>query len=472
MLRKNWRSLFILIAIIVDTVAIIASSITALYFRNFIPHLTRYPEEVYINLTMYFGVVYILFGLIIGLYRTAYHSNRIQQYKLASKTYVFGTLLILASLFVLQYNYFPRRFTFIFFGFLPLFFILGRVLLHRFNIFMQMYGFGIHNTLIVGYDNGGREIVNRFVGFPELGYNVKGFVSRSSDVKSEQPMYSIKDLLEVVDNNSIDRMFIPSSKLITNGYSEIVEICRKKNIKLKVLSPESDRLLRMTHVHDIAGITLYAPERLRIAAFRGFIKRIFDIAVSSILILILSPVFTFCAFAIYLESGRPIIFKHRRTSVKGGKEFDFYKFRSMVDGAEELREELFQFNESDGALFKMKNDPRMTRVGKFIRKFSIDELPQLFNVLKGDMSLVGPRPLPPEDFERLEEGPEFWEAVKYRERMKPGITGLWQISGRSHIGFREMILLDLYYVENQSLLFDMEILFETFTVVLFGRGAY
>jgi len=144
----------------------------------------------------------------------------------------------------------------------------------------------------------------------------------------------------------------------------------------------------------------------------------------------------------------------------------------MIDGADELKEELFEFNETDGALFKMRNDPRMTKVGKFIRKFSIDEIPQLFNVLKGDMSLVGPRPLPPSDFERLEEGPEFWEAVKYRGKMKPGITGLWQISGRSHIGFREMILLDLYYVENQSLLFDLEILFETVPVVLFGKGAY
>jgi exopolysaccharide biosynthesis polyprenyl glycosylphosphotransferase len=280
------------------------------------------------------------------------------------------------------------------------------------------------------------------------------------------------ELPQLVERENIDRIFIPSSKLISNGYSEIVDICRKRNIKLKVLSPESDRLLSMTHVHDIAGITLYAPVRWKVLAFRRIMKRIFDIVVSSLLILLLTPVFLLCSAAIFLESGRPIFFKHKRTAVKGGKEFDFYKFRSMIDGADELKEELFEFNETDGALFKMRNDPRMTKVGKFIRKFSIDEIPQLFNVLKGDMSLVGPRPLPPSDFERLEEGPEFWEAVKYRGKMKPGITGLWQISGRSHIGFREMILLDLYYVENQSLLFDLEILFETVPVVLFGKGAY
>ena len=158
--------------------------------------------------------------------------------------------------------------------------------------------------------------------------------------------------------------------------------------------------------------------------------------------------------------------------MKNGKEFNFFKFRSMVNGAEELKCTLMGNNESDGALFKIKNDPRVTRVGKIIRKSSIDELPQLLNVLKGDMSLVGPRPLPLADFNRAQETPSFWHAIKDRDSVKPGMTGLWQISGRSEIKFKEMILLDLYYVENYSLLFDIEILFETISVVLFRRGAY
>ncbi|GAI83543.1 unnamed protein product, partial [marine sediment metagenome] len=125
-----------------------------------------------------------------------------------------------------------------------------------------------------------------------------------------------------------------------------------------------------------------------------------------------------------------------------------------------------------GALFKLKNDPRMTKVGRFIRKLSFDELPQLFNVLSGDMSLVGPRPLPVEDFEKVKMGNDFWDAISDRSKVQPGITGLWQISGRSDLSFNEMVLLDLYYVEHQSLLFDLEILFETLPAVLFGRGAY
>ena len=144
----------------------------------------------------------------------------------------------------------------------------------------------------------------------------------------------------------------------------------------------------------------------------------------------------------------------------------------MIKNADELKDSLYNNNETDGALFKMKNDPRRTKVGRIIRRFSIDELPQLLNVLKGDMSLVGPRPLPIKDFDKVKEEPEFWEAIKDREKLKPGITGLWQISGRSHVGFREMVLLDLYYTENQSMLFDLEIMFATIPVVLFGKGAY
>ncbi len=173
-----------------------------------------------------------------------------------------------------------------------------------------------------------------------------------------------------------------------------------------------------------------------------------------------------------LESGFPIFFKQKRAAIQGGKEFNFIKFRSIIKNADQMKESLFQENETDGILFKMKNDPRITKVGQFIRKYSIDELPQLINVIKGEMSLVGPRPLPINDFDKADERSEYWDYVKARDKVKPGITGLWQISGRSNLAFKEMVWLDLYYVENQSLLFDLEILFETIPVVLFGKGAY
>jgi lipopolysaccharide/colanic/teichoic acid biosynthesis glycosyltransferase len=203
-----------------------------------------------------------------------------------------------------------------------------------------------------------------------------------------------------------------------------------------------------------------------------FFKRSFDIISASLILVLVLPIILITALSIMIESGFPIFFKHRRASVRGGKEFNFIKFRSMIKNADQMKESLFRENETDGILFKMKNDPRMTRVGQFIRKYSIDELPQLINVIKGEMSLVGPRPLPIADFDKADKRSEYWDFVKARDRVKPGITGLWQISGRSKLGFKEMVWLDLYYVENQSLLFDLEILFETIPVVLFGKGAY
>jgi lipopolysaccharide/colanic/teichoic acid biosynthesis glycosyltransferase len=260
--------------------------------------------------------------------------------------------------------------------------------------------------------------------------------------------------------------------MVVNGYANLKRISEKHNIKLKMLSPEAEELLKIARIYDIAGITLTTPPRYNINAVKLFFKRAFDIAGACIAILLLSPIFLLTAVAIYIESGRPIFFLQRRTSIKGGKEFNFLKFRSMINNAEQMKDELMVHNESDGALFKMKNDPRVTRVGAIIRRLSIDELPQLFNVLKGDMSLVGPRPLPPCDIEILAESDEFWKTVQDRAAVKPGMTGLWQVSGRSDVKFREMILLDLYYVENHSLMFDLEIMFETVPVVLFGKGAY
>ena len=167
-----------------------------------------------------------------------------------------------------------------------------------------------------------------------------------------------------------------------------------------------------------------------------------------------------------------MFFKQKRASYKGGPTFDFYKFRTMYVNAEQIKEKLLQQNESNGALFKIKKDPRVTPIGRFLRKYSLDEIPQFINVLKGEMSIVGPRPLPVKDFDLIKNGKINYDWYTKRGLAKPGITGLWQISGRSDLSFEEMCLLDLYYIENQSIFFDLEIMFETIPVILTGRGAY
>jgi len=197
-----------------------------------------------------------------------------------------------------------------------------------------------------------------------------------------------------------------------------------------------------------------------------YTKRSTDIVGSLAGIIVLSFIFLVISVWIKIEDPKgPVFFSQKRLG-KNGKEFNMYKFRSMVTDAEERLKELLALNETTGAMFKMKNDPRVTRVGRFIRKTSIDELPQLFNVLKGDMSLVGPRPPLPREVD------EYTSYDKQRLFVVPGCTGLWQVSGRSNIGFKEMVELDLQYIQTRSLLVDVKIIFKTILVLFGSKDAF
>jgi exopolysaccharide biosynthesis polyprenyl glycosylphosphotransferase len=194
-------------------------------------------------------------------------------------------------------------------------------------------------------------------------------------------------------------------------------------------------------------------------------KRVVDVLASSLAMLLLSPLFVITAVAIKLESPGPVFFSQKRVG-KWGRVFTMYKFRSMVVDADNMKDELLDHNESGGVTFKMKRDPRITKSGSIIRKLSIDELPQLYNVFKGDMSLVGPRPPVPREVE------DYLLSDRRRLEVIPGITCIWQISGRSDIEFKEQVSLDVQYIESQSFWGDILILLKTVPAVLSGRGAY
>lgn len=194
-------------------------------------------------------------------------------------------------------------------------------------------------------------------------------------------------------------------------------------------------------------------------------KRVFDAAASLVGLVVLSPVFVFLSILIRVDSRGPIFFSQVRVG-KDGREFRFYKFRSMVQDAEDLKKKLMHLNELEGPVFKISDDPRITPIGRFLRRTSLDELPQLFNVLKGDMSLVGPRPPLPAEVANY----ESWQRQKLS--VLPGITCLWQISGRNHIGFTEWMRLDIEYIRRQSFGLDMKILLRTLPAVLLRKGAY
>lgn len=215
----------------------------------------------------------------------------------------------------------------------------------------------------------------------------------------------------------------------------------------------------------INGIPLISIKQTSLVGLNLALKRGFDLLVTTIGLIITSPIWLLTALAIRLDSPGAVLFKQERSGSQGVP-FTLYKFRSMFLGAEEQLDQLQNRNEAEGPMFKIKDDPRRTRVGRFIRQTSLDEVPQLINVLRGEMSLVGPRPAIPNEVAQYQD----W----HRKRLDvlPGITGLWQVSGRSDLSFDEMVMLDIYYTENWSVGLDLQILLRTVPQVLFGDGAY
>jgi exopolysaccharide biosynthesis polyprenyl glycosylphosphotransferase len=219
------------------------------------------------------------------------------------------------------------------------------------------------------------------------------------------------------------------------------------------------------HMRHVAGLPFVQVEEPQSDRAGGWAKRLFDVVVAASLVVVLSPVLLLLALLVRLQDGGPALYRQRRVGANG-VQFDMIKFRSMVVDAEVRLSELADANEHDGVLFKIREDPRITRVGRFIRKFSIDELPQLFNVLRGEMSLVGPRPPLVTEYEQYEQD------THRRLLVRPGMTGLWQVSGRADLPWSEAVRLDLYYVDNWSMVIDLVIMVKTVKAVLFTNGAY
>lgn len=334
-------------------------------------------------------------------------------------------------------------------------------------------GYLSRRTLIVGSNAEAAQIIQLLQGAPETGLVPVGFLALRDVDCSDLDSYATHvpclgetaDLTTIVRGEKIDTVLIVSSAFGHNEVSGMIAELRGVDVTTQVSSGLFEILTRRVFVRDLAGVPLITVRGISLSPGNLLAKRAFDLVVAGIGVLVGLPVWLILALAIKLESRGPVLYKQRRVG-RHGTPFGMYKFRSMHDGAEARLSEVMADNEATGPLFKMKNDPRVTRVGVWMRKFSIDEFPQLLNVLRGEMSLVGPRPPLPE--ETAQYTPEHWR----RMEVPPGMTGLWQVSGRSWLTFDEMVRLDLYYIENWSIGFDMSLIIRTLPAVLFARGAY
>ena len=277
----------------------------------------------------------------------------------------------------------------------------------------------------------------------------------------------IERLISVMAEQPVDEVLVA---LPLNRYGPLVEKivhqCEEQGIIVRVRTEMSQLQVARSYVDELEGVPVMTIQSGPANSWQLIMKRVIDLIGSAALLVTLAPLFALVALLIKFDSPGPVLFTQERVGYNK-RRLKVLKFRTMVIEAEQQQQILEHLNEAKGPVFKIKQDPRVTRIGTFLRRFSIDELPQLVNVLKGEMSLVGPRPLPVRDVARIDVS-----AHKRRFSIKPGITCLWQINGRSHVGFEDWVRLDLEYIDTWSLGLDFRILLRTIPVVLKGYGAY
>ncbi len=327
-------------------------------------------------------------------------------------------------------------------------------------------------TIIVGIGGNAERIENSLKKHPQEGYEIVGYVDEENKIikaKKENTnikiLGNLKNIADIIRNNGIQTVIISGTEYKYFEALEILEKLKKYDVSVLLFPGFFEFSMKRVDMREVAGVPLMQITNIGFSGVNLFLKNLIDYLFGSIIMLLFIPIYLIIGLAIKLNSPGPVFYQQKRYT-KDCRVFYMYKFRSMYVDADQRLKELKEYNEADGPLFKMKKDPRITGVGRFIRRFSIDELPQIINVLKGELSLVGPRPPIPEEVEQYDE----WE-IK-RMNVKQGITGLWQVSGRSELSFEEMARLDLYYIQNWSIEMDIKILLKTIPTVLFGKGAY
>jgi exopolysaccharide biosynthesis polyprenyl glycosylphosphotransferase len=332
------------------------------------------------------------------------------------------------------------------------------------------------NTVIVGAGSVGQLIGRKLLSNRGYHVNLLGFIDampkeRRDDLRLLTILGTPDDLREIVTEHRVERVIIAFSNDSHEETMGLIRTLKDLNVRIDIVPRLFDIIPPRLTSHTIEGIPLITLPRLRLSTSARFLKRAFDVAVASAVIGILGPTFALLALLIKLDSKGPILYRQLRMGT-GGEPFFIFKFRTMVMNADDLKDEIAHLNEhaapgGDPRMFKVKHDPRVTRMGRLLRQSSLDELPQLLNVLKGDMSLIGPRPL------ILEEDRYVEDWARKRLDLKPGMTGLWQVSGRNSIPFEDMVKLDYLYVTTWSLASDCRLLLQTVPIVLAGeRGGH
>ena len=457
----------------VDAVLIIAGFCLAWFLRYVLQVGREVVAPNYLALGDYLGILALLTGCLLvvyvvnGVYGRRRRQGWLDEVAGITSGALLGIAIMIVAIFYLRpFSY--SRLVFVYAALAIVVLLSGARAVDRLRVsYLRRKGFGLRRVLVVGEGPLGRMIMQNVVAQPELGYQIVGFVDDEVRPSLGRLHYlgTCADTSNLVATNDIDELFIALPSASHLKITEILLACAQQKVRFRIVPDFFELSLNQVDVTEINGIPLIGLRDISLRGGGQIFKRALDVFVSGVGLVVLSPILAAVAFAIKLESTGPILHCQERIG-RSGRAFKFYKFRSMRDGADRELAALLAQNEAEGPIFKMRNDPRRTRVGRWIRRFSIDELPQLLNVLRGDMSLVGPRPGFPHEVD------QYLDWHRRRLDVSPGITGLWQVSGRSDLPFDEMALLDIWYIENWSLSLDFKILVRTIPTVVFGYGAY
>jgi exopolysaccharide biosynthesis polyprenyl glycosylphosphotransferase len=439
------------------------------------PVVFNEPYSDYIGQQVLLTLLLALAFQYTGVWRRRRGESWLEEVTRAGTATAAGITLMMAVTFFFQPAPFSRLLLFWALLFIVLF--IGAARFFRRLLLNALYrrGTAVDRVLVVGGGETGRGLIRTLLARPDLGYAAIGYLDGGDDEDNigigripHLGTYSELDAI-LLAQQPLHTVFIALPGEMHAQHLQLLQICRKHEVRAKVIPDLLQLSLNRVEVTNMAGIPVLGIRDVttfgHLSRSGQFLKRALDLALIILLAIPALILMAIIGIAIKLDSPGPVIYIGDRVG-RDGRLFKMYKFRSMIQGADEQKEMLREHNEADGPLFKIRDDPRLTRVGRFIRRLSLDELPQVYNVLLGQMSLVGPRPPLPEEVR------DYKPWHMQRLAVVGGLTGLWQVSGRSDLTFDELCLLDIYYIENWSLGLDLRILLQTIPHLLSRQGAY
>lgn len=460
---------FLLIA--ADFVTINLAWAIYFYIRNESGIFAQFTEPGFLIPMLVIFFYWLVLFVFFGMYRTWFALSRFDEIFTLVKTTFWGTFILFFAIFIDDTGTTGegsgnRFLIFIYWGLMVSLTITGRLLLRSVQRKLLINGIGRKKALIVGFNDRAKEIYDQISSHPALGIDVVAFVAIKEENLGKEyngvnVIGRVNEIEDIIDRLGIKEVILSVSRQHDDLLIEIISRCENKEVMLKIIPDLYEILSGQARTMQLYGFPLIDINPQLMTEWERAAKRIIDVVVSFIMLVVASPIILATAIAIKLDSKGPVIYKQERSGLNG-KVFKVFKFRSMYQDAEKRT----------GPIWSTKDDPRITRVGKFIRRVRIDELPQIWNVFKGEMSLVGPRPERPFFVEQLAKEIPYY---KRRLRVRPGITGWAQVKHKYDENIEDVktkLQFDLFYIENMSLKTDIKILFRTVFVVLFGKGHY